>query len=163
MGQVKRDGLKALLLPSTVVAANLAGTDYVCDLHRFHELVVTWDITAAVAGSGNTIDVYITSGDGTSAWDIAHFAQINGNGPPLRYTARILADLLPENVTSGSPGTAANDPSTLQTSAGGVNPIITLTSGKVRHGAFGDRIGFQAVIAGAGASFTFSIRITAAG
>src|SRR5665213_1593876 len=69
-------------------------------LNRFRELIVTLDITSAERDSGDeTYDLYITTGDGVSSWDLIHFPQIAATGAK-RYMARIQSDLLPQIMAS---------------------------------------------------------------
>lgn len=112
-------------------------------LNRFRELIVTLDITAAERDSGDeTYDFYITTGDGVSSWDLIHFPQVITTGAK-RYMARIQADLLPQIMASN--GTAANEGILLISST---NAIKSLAAGSVRHGNFGDLLGYELVIAG---------------
>src|SRR6185503_10118692 len=68
-------------------------------------LIVTLDITVAERDTGNeTYDIYITTSDGVSSWDIAHFPQIATTGAK-RYTAQILCKgIVPQTVTTAGPG-----------------------------------------------------------
>jgi hypothetical protein len=153
---------RARLLPSTQHILSAAGTDYRCWLNRFGALTVTWDVSAADHTTGDeTYDLYITTGDGSSAWDLAHFPQVITTGVK-QFIMRIERDLLPQNVTTAGPGVAAVDTASLKTdTAGSSQGIKTLTAGSVRHGAFGDRIGWQLVLGGTTPIITHSILITA--
>ncbi len=158
-----RPAIKIALQPAVTKGVNFSGTRFISKrLASCRELVITLDITAAERDSANeTYDFYITMGDGVSEWDIAHFTQVATTGAK-RFTRRVLAELLPQNVTSATPGVAAVDPSELATVSGGTNAIKSLTAGLTRHGPFGDRIGHELVVAGTIATgITYSIQITA--
>lgn len=157
-----RNGFRAVLQAAVTKAATYAAADLECGLDRFTELIVTLDITAAERDSANeTYDFYITTGDGKSAWDIVHFPQVITTGAK-RFTARVLSTRLAE-VSTATPGTAAEPSATLATiTAGAGEAIKTLAAGKVRHGPWGDRIGYQLVIAGTVATgIVYSIHIQA--
>src|SRR5512143_1708130 len=130
-------------------AANYAGTDVVCGLDRFSELVVTLKTTSAERDTGNeTYDFYVTTGDGVSAWDLVHFPQIAATGAKT-YTARIVSGVRPHTTTTAGPGVDAIDTATLKTDTLTENQAIKmLGAGLVRHGPWGDRIGYQLVVAG---------------
>lgn len=132
-----------------LVAATVSGSDNLNNLGRYKALLITLDITVAERDSANeTYDVYVTTGDGVGKWDIVHFPQIATTGAK-RFTARIVRDLLPQNVTTATPGVAANDEAIIQNdTAAAQQGIKTLAAGKVRHGPWGDRIGYEVVIAG---------------
>jgi|SRR5919197_1335376 hypothetical protein len=151
---------RGLLQPSATFAATASIASIVSPRFKtFRQWIVTLDITAAERDSANeTYDIYITTGDGVSSWDLVHFPQIATTGAK-RYTAFANQELLPQNVSTA--GTAANDPGLFKTDTGGSNEgIKTLGAGRVRHGAFGDRIGAEVVIAGTVATgITFSITV----
>ena len=123
------------------------------------DLIVTLDVTAA--DSGGTYDFYITTSDGVSSWDIAHFTQIAGTSAK-RYTAIISGSVYPVNITTAGPGVLAVTTGTLETeTAGSNNGIKTLGAGLVRHGPWGSRIGYSLVAAGTiTTGVTYSITLT---
>jgi len=124
-------------------------------------LIFTLDVTAA--DSGGTYDIYVTTGDDLSNWDIVHFPQIAGTGAK-RYTARVNIHADPMGtVTTASPGVAAVDSGTLRTDTAGSNQgIKTLGAGLVRHGAVGDTFSTQLVAAGTiTTGITYSLQMTA--
>jgi len=130
------------------------------DLDRFTELVITLAISAATHTS-ETYDLYITTGDGYSQWDIIHFPQIASTGAKT-FTARITSqNQIPTNVTTANPGVSANDSAIFQTDTAGANQgIKTLGAGIVRHAPWGDRIGYELVCAGGGSpSITYTISV----
>jgi hypothetical protein len=109
---------------------------------------ITLNITAAERDSANeTYDFYITTSDGVSAWDVAHFTQIATTGPKT-FTATILCDLLPQTVTTAAPGVAVVRSGTLATVSGGTNAIKSLGAGLVLHGPLGLTLNHELVIAG---------------
>jgi len=123
------------------------------------DLIVTLNVTAADAAG--TYDIYVTTTDGISSWDIVHFPQIaNATGT---YTAVISGSVFPQNVTTASPGVLANTTATLKTdTAGAGNGIKTLGAGLVRHGPWGQTINHSLVAAGTiTTGITYSITITA--
>lgn len=126
---------------------SLAPTDQ--GLGHVSELVITLDITSAERDSADeTYDFYITTSDGVSSWDIAHFPQVATTGAK-RFTARLLSNLLPQNVTTAGPGVAATETATMKTDTAGADEgIKTLAAGKVRHGPWGHQIGYELVIGG---------------
>ena len=157
--------LHLTLQAAVTKAATYAAEDVVCGLDRFSELGVTLKITSAERDTGNeTYNFYITTGDGVSAWDLVHFPQVATTGAKT-YTARIFSQVRPENVTTTSPGVAANDPATLKTDTAGADQgIKTLGAGYVRHGPWGDRIGYQLVVAGTVATgIAYSITVEGRG
>lgn len=149
--------LKAQLCPSTTFAASASLAPTPLGMRRFSELVVTLDVTAAERDSADELyDVYITSGDGVANWDLIHFPQIATTGTK-RYTARVNADLLPESVASN--GTATNE-GILDTKT--TNATKTLAAGTVRHGKWGNRLGYEVVVAGTVVTgITLSIQVEA--
>lgn len=158
-----RPAFRIALQPAVTKGVNFSGTRFVSKrLASCRELVITLDITSAERDSANeTYDFYITMGDGVSEWDIVHFTQVATTGAK-RFTARVQAEMLPQNVTSATPGVAAVDPSTLATISGGANAIMSLTAGLTRHGAFGDRIGHELVVGGTIVTgISYSIHVTA--
>lgn len=152
-----------LTLGSATKLLDYAADDVLCQLDRFREMVITLDVTAAERDDlDETFDFWVTTGDGVSSWDLVHFPQI-ASDTPARYTARLVASARPENVTTASPGVAANDSATLLTTAAGAgNGIRTLAAGSVRHGKWGDRIGYSLDVGGTvTAGVTFSITVEA--
>jgi len=103
----------------------------------------------------------VQSGDGVTTWDIVHFPQIATTGAK-QYVARIAAQgLIPQTVTTASPGVASNDPATLKTDTSGQNQgPQTLAAGTVRHGMMGDQITHQVIVAGAAPSLVYGITVT---
>lgn len=126
---------------------------------NYQELVITLDVNPApIDGSSDaTYDFYITMGDGLSVWDIVHFPQLSSTAK--RYTARVLSERQAE-VTTATPGIAAEPTAILETESGGTNARKSLAAGKVRNGPFADYIGYELVIAGTSPSITFAITIT---
>ena len=163
MGQYRDNRLSATLQASVTKAATFTGTALPIT-GGITALIVTLDITSAERDSANeTYDFYITTSDGVSAWDVAHFPQIASTGAK-RFTARILcgASLLPQNVTTAAPGVAAVDSGTLATITGGTNAIKSLAAGLVRHGQLGSSLNHELVIAGTVATgIVYSITILA--
>ncbi len=136
-----------------------AAVDY--ELDRFQELVVTLKITAATH-SDETYDFYLITGDGLSEWDLVHFTQVATTGAKT-FTARVRADLLPQNVTTATPGVSAVDSATLTTATSATHAPKTLASGSVRHGAFGNMLRYELVVAGSSPSITYSLQVQARG
>jgi len=135
--------LKLQFLPSGLIAATTRVAAVTQNFNKYRELIVTWDITAAERDSADeTYDLYITTGDGVSSWDLIHFPQIATTGAK-RYVAKINADVIPQTVASN--GTSTNEGILLVSST---NAIETLAAGSVRHGVWGSRIGYSLVIAG---------------
>lgn len=150
------------LQSSVTKAANFSGTAKT-GLAGFRAVIVTLDITSAERDSANeTYDFYITSGDGVSSWDVAHFPQIATTGAK-RYTAIIDGELLPQEVTTATPGVSAVASGTYKTdTAGAGEGIKTLAAGKVRHGRVGDQLNHELVVAGTIATgIVYSITVTA--
>jgi len=156
--------LNVELVPTTSTSANVSQTPVDLRLRGFTELNITLLVTAADrTNSDETYDVYITSQDaGGAAYDLVHFPQIATTGVKT-YTARLSARLSDQNVTSATPGVAANDPGTLRTdTAGSNNGIRTLAAGLVRQGGWGNSIGHEVVVAGTTPGpFTYRILINA--
>lgn len=149
------------LQPAVTKLATYSGTDYV---FRFNpkEIVVTLDVASCEQDDlDETYDIYITTGDGVSSWDIIHFPQLTTDAA-YRYTAGVNCRLALQNVTSAVPGVAANDPATFKTDTEGAgNAVLTLASGYVRHGPIGNRIGYRLVVAGTvTVGIVYSIRVS---
>jgi hypothetical protein len=136
------------LQPTVTKGADYTGSDYVFSSNP-KELIVTLKVDSCEQDTADeTYDIYITTGDGVSSWDIIHFPQLTTDATYI-YTAGVNCRLAHQNVTSAVPGVAAVDPSTFKTdTAGAGNGIKTLTAGYVRHGPVGNRIGHQLVVAG---------------
>lgn len=148
---------------SITKAASFSGTSK-SGLGVFSQAIVTWDVTVAERDTANeTYDLYITSGDGVSSWDVAHFPQIATTGAK-RYTVFIygLTANYPVEVTTATPGVAAVASGAFKTdTAGAGEGIKTLGAGKARHGVIGDRLGYELVIAGTVATgITYSVTAT---
>lgn len=142
-------------------AANFSG-ESLKGLAKFSDLIVTLDITSAERDTANeTYDFYITTGDGVSSWDIVHFPQIAATGAK-RYTAIVSGKSRPVNTTTAGPGVEAVTTATLKTDTAAADQgIKTLGAGYVRHGAWGDRIGHELVVAGTIVTgIAYSITIT---
>lgn len=140
---------------------SLAPADY--QLGRFEELVFTLEVTAAEADDlDETYDLYvITQNEAGATWDLIHFPQIATTGAKT-YVARIRRDLLPEQVTTASPGVASVESGTLAVAAGQLNAAKSLLAGRVRHGPWGDKLGYELVITGTVTSgISFSIEVEA--
>lgn len=135
-------------------------------LRAVRSLVITLDITVAERDTGNeTYDFYITASDGVSSWDIVHFPQIATTGAK-RFTAVVNLDPpSPVNVTTAAPGVLAQTTGTMQTdTAGSANGIKTLGAGIVRHGAIGNTLGYELVVAGTVVTgISYSITVQARG
>lgn len=115
-------------------------------LRATRSLIFTLDVVSAERDSGDeTYDLYVTTSDGVSSWDICHFPQIASTGAK-RYTMRVELDTRGENVTTASPGVAAVDSASLLTSS--TNAIKTLAAGSVRNGPIGESLGSELVVAG---------------
>lgn len=162
---MRRQHLKAVLQPAGTKTANFSGTAQDLGLSQFRVLIITLDITSAERDSADeTYDIYVTTSDGVSSWDLVHFPQIATTGAK-RFTARLVRDQLPQNVTTAGPGVAAVETGTMKTdTAGAGEGIKSLAAGKVRHGPWGDSINHELVVAGTfgGTGIGYSISITGA-
>lgn len=159
---MKTQALTVILELSVTKAASYSVTPTDRRLARFSELVITLDIFSAERDDADeTYDFYITTGEGDSAWDLVHFPQIASTGVK-RFTARLLSSRLAE-VTTGTPGTSAETSGTFKTDTAGANEgIKTLGAGKVRHGPWGSKIGYELVVAGTVVTgVNYSIRMQA--
>lgn len=152
--------MKQIVLFSGTLTVTVAGTAYEFTSDP-EELIATLSITSHDRTSANeTINIYITSSDGVSTWDIVAFPQIATTGAKI-YTARVNTRLLGQNVTTATPGTAAVDPACLKTDTASADEgIKTLTAGMVRHGPIGNRIAYVAACAGTTPITVCSIRIS---
>jgi hypothetical protein len=126
-------------------------------------LEVTLDITVAERDTANeTYDFYITTSDGVSSWDIAHFPQIATTGAK-RFTFNISLDPnSPANVTTAGPGVLAQTTGSMKTDTAGSNEgVKTLGAGIVRHGPIGSSLGYELVVAGTvvtGIAYSITVR-----
>jgi len=137
------------LQAAVIKAASYSLVPALAEFTKYQELVVTLDITAAERDSADeTYDFYITTeAYGGGQWDLVHFPQVLSIGAK-RFVARLLSTRLAE-VTTATPGTAAEPSGTFAViTAGAGEGIRTLGAGKVRHGPWGDKIGYELVIAG---------------
>ena len=135
--------IKLKLIDNLTIGATVTVAPADQKLRRMRELNVTWDIASAERDTGDeTYDLYITTSDGTSTWDLIHFPQVATTGAKT-FTARILADVLPQTVASN--GVASNEGILLTSST---NAAGTLAAGTVRHGKWGNRLGYKLVVAG---------------
>lgn len=154
-------GTSTILQASVTKAASFTGTALLIPAD-YQQLIVTLDITSAERDSGDELyDFYITTSDGTSSWDIVHFPQIAATGAK-RYTAIVSRGFIPQEVTTATPGVAANVSGTMKTdTAGAGEGIKTLAAGKVRHGPWGESVNHELVVAGTVATgIVYSIRVT---
>lgn len=164
--------MEIALQPAVTKAASFSGTALTFGpaglraLRDIRQLVITLDITSAERDTGNeTYDFYITTSDGVSSWDIAHFPQVAATGAK-RYTAIVNLDpSSPVNVTTASPGVLAQTIATIQTDTAGSNAgIKTLGAGIVRHGAIGKTLGYELVVAGTVVTgIAYSIQVSGRG
>lgn len=151
----------AIILQAAVTkTASYSATDRT-GFFNFKDMIVTLNITSAERDTGNeTYDFYITTGDGVSSWDLVHFSQVATSGAKT-YSAIISGSSRPVTTTTAGPGVEAVQTGTLKTDTAGADQgIKTLTAGMVRHGAWGDRIGYQLVVAGTVVTgITYSITV----
>ena len=150
------------LQASVTKTANFSGTA-TTGLVQYTNLIVTLDVTVTDRADANeTYDFYITTGDGTANWDVAHFTQIATTGTH-RFTAVVSGGVVrPFTVTTAEPGLAFSGTGTMDTIAADAdNGIRTLGAGIVRHGAWGDRLNHELVVAGTTPSITYSITFLA--
>lgn len=158
MNQKRNPGGPAVLQASITKTASFSGAA-LGRLAGFKELVITLDVTAADRADLNeTYDIYVTANDGVSSWDIAHFPQIATTTGAKRYTAKVSGAVLPQTVSSA--GAATNDAILKTDTVGADQGIKTLAAGSVRHGAIGDAIGHELVVAGTTPSITYSLTVT---
>jgi hypothetical protein len=142
----QRNRLHILLDSAVTKGVNYAPAAVDYSLDRYTELVVTLKITSAERDSADeTYDFYIITGDGQSEWDIVHFPQVATTGAKT-YTARVRSDLLPQNVTTATPGVSAVDSATLLTTS--THAPKSLAAGSVRHGAWGQNLRYELVVSG---------------
>jgi hypothetical protein len=151
------------LQPAAVKGESFSFAPVEQQLGDYRELVVTLEITAAECGNEDeTYDFYIVTENRAEArWDLVHFAQIVSD-EAYSLVARIHKDLLPQQVTTAGPGAAYVESGTLAVATGQLNAIKSLAAGRVRHGPWGDKIGYELVVAGAVApSIAYSISVEA--
>jgi hypothetical protein len=131
-------------------------------LSRYRELVITFLVTAMDRTTGDELaDLHITTeNDAGASWDLCHFPQIATTGVKT-FVARLRSDLLPQNVSTATPGTAAVESGTLTVYAAATHAVGSLGAGLVRHGAWGDKIGYILTLAGTTPSISFSISVEA--
>lgn len=142
---------------STSLSADTTGPNR--SISGYHQAIVTLKVTSADrTNNDETYDVYITTGDGVSSWDVIHFPQVASTGAKT-YTAVVNGDLYPQTITTAGPGVVAVNTATLKTdTAGSDQGIRTLTAGMVRHGMLGDRLGYYVDVGGTSPGpFVFSI------
>lgn len=154
-----RNTLHLALDTGVTKTASYAPTAVDYRIDRFRELVVTLKIVSAVH-TDETYDFYLITGDGLSEWDLVHFTQVAATGAKT-FTARVRADLLPQNVTTATPGVAAVDSATLTTAPSATHAPKSLASGSVRHGNFGNMLRYELVIAGSAPSIVYSLQVQA--
>ncbi|MEN6537863.1 MAG: hypothetical protein ABFD89_29695 [Bryobacteraceae bacterium] len=140
-------------------AVSLAPAAY--NLNRYRYLIVTLAVTEAECESGDeTYDFYITTENAAGAkWDLVHFPQVASTGAKT-FVARIRRDLLPQQVTTAAPGVATTESATLAVASGGTDAIKSLGAGVVRHGPWGEKLGYELAVAGTiatGISYSISV------
>lgn len=130
-------------------------------LGNLSELVVELDVISADRADANeTYDFYIVSANATKEWDIVHFPTIATAGAKT-YIATVKKNVLPQQVTTASPGVVSNESGTLKIdTAGAGNGAKTLGAGVVRHGVLGAKLGYYLVVAGTTPSIVYSIKVT---
>lgn len=154
------------------VATPLAGADNVSKSANFNalvdslgdlsELVIELDIISADRTNGDeTYDFYITSANATKEWDLVHFPQIASTGAKT-YVAVVKKNVLPQRVTTASPGVASNESGTMDIDTAGANEgAKTLAAGTVRHGVVGAKLGYYLVVGGTTPGpIVYSIKVT---
>jgi len=90
----KRSFDSKTLLASTTTVAGAVSTqgDEVRLPGMVNSLMLTLDVTAAATDVGDTLDVTVqTKIDGTNWLDVAHFAQVLGNGGAVRHIEKVSA------------------------------------------------------------------------
>jgi hypothetical protein len=168
-GIVRQQKLQANLIPAgTNITATLAAAFQMLELGGYRELLVTLEVTSA--DTGGTYNVYLAmaarlAGVATAVggWDVVSFAQVaSAISTNKIFQARVFSQRFAE-VTSATPGIAAEPPAIMETDTAGSNQGYgTLAAGKVRHGPFGDWIGVYVVAAGTiTTGLTFSVDIQA--
>lgn len=143
---MRRETLHIALDAAVTKAASVAPAAFDFGLDRFTELICTVKITAAERDSADELyDFYLITGDGLSEWDLIHFSQVATTGAKT-FTAMVLASLLPQNVTTATPGVSAVDSATLLTTS--THAPKSLGAGLVRHGPFGNMLRYELVMSG---------------
>lgn len=161
-----RETLRLALQPAVTKAADytLAPADY--RLSRFEELIVTLTVSSAERDTGNeTYDVWITTeNEAGESWDVCRFPQVATTGAKT-FVARVRSDLLPQQVTTAAPGVAANETATMRTETAAANQgAKTLSAGVVRHGPWGDKLGYILDVSGTIVTgIAYSIEVEARG
>lgn len=142
-------------------AASLAPAAY--NLNRYRYLIVTLSITSAERDTGDeTYDFYITTENAAGAkWDLVHFPQIASTGAKT-FVATVQRDILPQEVTTAAPGVGSTESATLAVVSGGANATKSLGAGVVRHGPWGEKIGYELAVGGTVATgIAYSISVEA--
>lgn len=136
-------GLPLLINESSATASKSGATTEIVRQPR--SALFELDVTAAAAGATDTLDVYVqhSPDQGTTWYDFAHFPQVLGNGGALKRHVTWHRELAP---VTASQGTAALTPA-----------AETLAANTVLHGPKFETWRVRAVIAGAGASFSFKV------
>lgn len=154
MANRRRNPGGVVTLQATVTKTVDFNGDWV-EARGFRELVVTLHVLAADrTDNDETYDVYVTTNDGVSSWDLVHFPQIATTGEKI-LTARVALSALPQTITGA--GVASNDPTLLTTAAGAGQGIKTLAAGAVRHGAMGHRLGHSLDVGGTSPSLQYNL------
>jgi hypothetical protein len=97
------------LLASTAITATVAGTTAVSIPPVKKGLAGVFDVTAAAAGVGDTLDMIIQTQVGSTWLDVIWFTQVLGNGGAKTYVANIeTATALTEVDTIATALTATN-------------------------------------------------------
>ena len=113
-------------------------------LSRFRELILTLKVTSAERDTGNELyDFWITAeNEAGQQYDLVHFPQIATTGAKT-FVARLRSDLLPQTVTTASPGVASVESGSIKTDTSGADQgAKTLVAGTIRHGPWGDKLGY---------------------
>jgi hypothetical protein len=129
--------LKTLVTQADVTAS---GSQVLADdLSLFSTIEFLLNVSAAAAGAGDTLDVFIQSSgdDGTTYDDFIHFTQVLGNGGAKKLIARWSANVAPE--------TEIKAPQDKALAAG------------VQQGPIASKVRVAWVVAGAGADFDFTL------
>jgi hypothetical protein len=126
-----------ILQASQTVVADGTGTA-IGDFGEFSVAMFQIDVTAAAAGSGDRLDVYVqTTIDGSLWFDVAHNTQHTGLSGVKRYLSKISANLAEAEFQAAG----------------------TLAGGAVRN-ILGNQYRVRWVVTdGGGPSFTFSVKV----
>jgi len=143
------ESMRSALVKDTVVAVSTSGAAKLRGLSRFKQLILTLAVESAERDSTDeTYDIYVTTQGAGSRWDLVHFPQIVSTGAKT-YVARVLSELLPQNVSTAGPGVPVVDSATVKTDTAGADQgVKTLGAGLVRHGPWGDVLGYEVVVGG---------------